>query len=537
MLGKKLMLFGLLGLFVLASCSKKDDEKKVLKAITLSAPADKAMIEKKTVNLEWTASSDKTAKYDLYLGEKSELVVGDIKAKDLPKATNSFIIDNLEVGKTYFWKVVVKNADNLTAESPVQSFSVKNHLPTSPVLTLPAKDAKLVGKFITLKWDASTDLDGDVITYDLFFSETEDLGDAMQKGIKVNHFSKDKLKDNTKYYWKVVAKDVNGGIAESEVFSFTTEHTPVITLTAPADEYKGDMPTKLTWTIEAGFTYKVFLGRNERFAPSDEVKSRLTKGEYEIKALQANAKYYWQIVAVNAAGKEFKSAKFSFTYEKAITGPVEGTWTDNRDKHVYKTVTIKGVTWLAENFAFIPESRSNEAYLIPGEIGKIDGKPNPVYTNVAENANYKKYGLLYKVSLLDDDVIPAGWHIATDEEWNALEEYLGMNPADKEQMSYRGSHASALKKPGSGWGQECTNTSKMNVIPAGAAKPDGAHWPSCKIDSFEGAAYFWTASKKGTKYLYRKVINDDSQTKFAGVCRGIESVFSLMSIRLVKDAE
>jgi uncharacterized protein (TIGR02145 family) len=294
------------------------------------------------------------------------------------------------------------------------------------------------------------------------------------------------------------------------------------------------MPEKLTWTVEAGFTYKVFLGRNERFAPSDEVASRLTKGEYAIKSLQANAKYYWQIVAVNAADKEFRSAKYSFTYEKAITGPVEGTWTDTRDGHVYKPVTIKGKTWLAENFAFIPDSRSNEAYLIPGENTTKDGKANPAYANVAENANYKQYGLLYKVSLLDEDVIPKGWHIATDEEWNTLEESLGMNPSDKEQLSFRGSHATALKKPGAGWGQECTNTSKMNVIPAGYAKPDFAHWPSCKVDSFAGAAYFWTSSKKGTKYLYRKIVNDDSKT---GVYRGTQSVFYLMSIRLVKDAE
>jgi hypothetical protein len=229
MLGKKLMLFGLLGLFVLASCSKKDDEKKVLESIKLSAPADKAMIEKKTVNLEWTESSDKTAKYDLYLGEKSELVAGEIKAKDLPKATTSFTVDNLVVGKTYLWKVVVKNADNLVAESAVQSFSVKNHLPTNPVLTLPAKDAKLVEKTVTMKWNASTDVDGDAITYDLYFSETEALGDAIQTGLTKTNFSKANLKDNTKYYWKVVAKDVNGGVAESEVFSFTTEHTPVIT--------------------------------------------------------------------------------------------------------------------------------------------------------------------------------------------------------------------------------------------------------------------------------------------------------------------
>ncbi|MCH4895678.1 hypothetical protein E0494_03060 [Marinilabiliaceae bacterium JC040] len=535
MLGKKLMLFGLLGLFVLASCSKKDDEKKVLESIKLSAPADKAMIEKKTVNLEWTESSDKTAKYDLYLGEKSELVAGDIKAKDLPKATTSFTVDNLVVGKTYFWKVVVKNADNLVAESAVQSFSVKNHLPTNPVLTLPAKDAKLVEKTVTMKWNASTDVDGDAITYDLYFSETEALGDAIQTGLTKTNFSKANLKDNTKYYWKVVAKDVNGGVAESEVFSFTTEHTPVITLTAPADEYKGDMPEKLTWTVEAGFTYKVFLGRNERFAPSDEVASRLTKGEYVIKSLQANAKYYWQIVAVNAADKEFRSAKYSFTYEKAITGPVEGTWTDTRDGHVYKTVTFKGTTWLAENFAFIPDSRANDAYLIPGENTTKDGKANPAYANVAENANYKQYGLLYKVSLLDEDVIPKGWHIATDEEWNTLEESLGMNPSDKELFSYRGSHATALKKPGAGWGQECTNTSKMNVIPAGYGKPDYASWPpKCKVDSFEGAAYFWTSSKKSVKYIYRKIANDDSKT---GVYRGTQSISYLMSIRLVKDAE
>lgn len=93
---------------------------------------------------------------------------------------------------------------------------------------------------------------------------------------------------------------------------------------------------------------------------------------------------------------------------------------------VYRTVTIGGVTWLAENLDY--------KFSGCGIGGSGTNKPNAWYYNNDE-ATYgidgaRKCGLLYNwyaVKLLNDnrsDLIP-GWHVPTKDEWTALATAVG----------------------------------------------------------------------------------------------------------------
>ena len=77
-----------------------------------------------------------------------------------------------------------------------------------------------------------------------------------------------------------------------------------------------------------------------------------------------------------------------------------GTWTDPRYGLTYKTVTINGVTWLAENY--------KSGYDVP---------PN------GDEANVEAYGGLYLVDNVIFDNPPEGTHVATKDDWNKLFEY------------------------------------------------------------------------------------------------------------------
>jgi len=72
------------------------------------------------------------------------------------------------------------------------------------------------------------------------------------------------------------------------------------------------------------------------------------------------------------------------------------TFTDSRDGKVYKTVKIGEQVWLAENLAF----------------------------NAPSSKFYEKYGRLYdwKTAL---SVCPKGWHLPSDNEWQALVDFAG----------------------------------------------------------------------------------------------------------------
>jgi uncharacterized protein (TIGR02145 family) len=83
---------------------------------------------------------------------------------------------------------------------------------------------------------------------------------------------------------------------------------------------------------------------------------------------------------------------------------LEGTFTDDRDGHIYKWIRIGSQIIMAENLAY----KTN--------IGCWS------YNNVQSNVN--TYGYLYDWATAKK-VAPAGWHLPSKEEWKTLYTYLG----------------------------------------------------------------------------------------------------------------
>jgi|SRR5690606_1380041 len=74
-----------------------------------------------------------------------------------------------------------------------------------------------------LKWEAATDPDGDKVSYQLYLDADNPPQTSIANNLDVNTLTiEDALQPKTTYYWKVVAKDINGKTTESDVFSFTT---------------------------------------------------------------------------------------------------------------------------------------------------------------------------------------------------------------------------------------------------------------------------------------------------------------------------
>ena len=223
----------------------------------------------------------------------------------------------------------------------------------------------------------------------------------------------------------------------------------------------------------------------------------------------------------------------------------KGSFTDSRDGHIYKTVTIGTQTWMAENLAYLPRIdilltgvgfNEPPAYYVykndqdgtPEEKIDVEAKSEDVAI-VKTSETYKKYGVLYNFSAAKSGC-PSGWHLPEDKEWQELERTLGMS---QEELSYymkdrtNGSVGNQLKSS-TGWDEEgVKNTDSFGfaILPGGERD----------INYFSGMgsyAVFWGNSVNGAMQcaVYRKI-----ESGSEGMYRGCEKFWAGKSVRCVKD--
>lgn len=91
--------------------------------------------------------------------------------------------------------------------------------PSNPSPTDKAYNISLVPT-LTLSWECS-DPDNDSLTYDIYLGE--DTPTLVESGYTKTSYTPDTLSYDKTYYWKIVAKDAKGAVAEGDIWSFTVE--------------------------------------------------------------------------------------------------------------------------------------------------------------------------------------------------------------------------------------------------------------------------------------------------------------------------
>jgi uncharacterized protein (TIGR02145 family) len=111
-----------------------------------------------------------------------------------------------------------------------------------------------------------------------------------------------------------------------------------------------------------------------------------------------------------------------------ITNNSANTITDSRDGKVYKTVSISGQTWFAENLRYT-------------------GGTHYCYNGSNDSCASATSGVLYD-SITALSACPSGWHLPSDAEFRLLEHNIGMSDVDTAMTGDRGD-ATPLKVGGS----------------------------------------------------------------------------------------
>jgi len=118
----------------------------------------------------------------------------------------------------YFWTVSTNDGYEESAVSDTVSFllNIANDAPAAFALTYPADTSEVTTTLPTLLWQASADPDPiDTVRYMVQFGSTiPDLESFYTDTVTSYQFTTE-LEDNTDYFWRVIAEDLNGASTEN----------------------------------------------------------------------------------------------------------------------------------------------------------------------------------------------------------------------------------------------------------------------------------------------------------------------------------
>lgn len=281
------------------------------------SPPDDSKDVSLTVTLSWSASDfdpDDTLTYDVYFGIESSpsLIVSDL-------TTTSYQPGTLAVGTVYYWKVVARDHHGGETSLPVISFTTFNNPPQFIDFSPPHMSTG-VSLTPTLSWSATDPDSGDILTYNIYLGKTFPPPLVLSNQTTTS-YQPAALSSETRYYWKIVAKDNHGAVTSmQEVYFDTTSLPPQFTSFSPVDgALDVSVLTKLKWSasdpnIGDTITYDIYLGTSS--PPELRVTNHPKRNYAPQGGLLPFTLYYWRIVARDNHGLETSSQEMTFT-----TGP------------------------------------------------------------------------------------------------------------------------------------------------------------------------------------------------------------------------
>ena len=192
------------------------------------------------------------------------------------------------------------------------------------------------------------------------------------------------------------------------------------------------------------------------------------------------------------------------------------------DGYTYGVVQIGDQCWFAENLrttvyaddSSIPEVTGSSAWSGLSTGARCD------YNNDASNV--AAYGRLYNWYAVTNaaGLCPNGWHVPTDGEWTALEDYITA-------QGFNGTEGTALKST-SGWnsGGNGTDNFGFSALPGGFRRYDSGYF-----DFAGDVGYWWSSSPSGGNAWFR------TWTATIQASTGTTTIHDGFSVRCLRDAD
>jgi hypothetical protein len=255
--------------------------------------------------------------YDVYFGTLPD---PPLVAQD--HTVRSYSPPQLDFATQYFWRIVA--SDGLAESSgPTWTFTTRpnNSAPNAPSSPAPPHFETNVNVNANLAWHGS-DLDGDPLTYDVYFG-TVSPPPLVASNIPASTFEPGPMSTLTVHYWRIVARDGQGGETSGPEWRFTTRsnvNTPPNPPSNPNPPNHGtaSITPVLTWSAsdpdDDPLTYQVYFG-TDSIPPLAAVG--LTVRSYAPGTLAAGTRYFWRIRVSD--GSAFTNG-FTWTFTTNVGG-------------------------------------------------------------------------------------------------------------------------------------------------------------------------------------------------------------------------
>jgi len=229
----------------------------------------------------------------------------------------------------YFWKIVAWDNHGEDVEGPIWSFTTMEepdqppYVPSNPN---PEDHATNVSINVDLSWTGGDPDPGDTVTYDVFFG-TSSPPHQVTWNQPDTTYNPGTFNYEQTYYWKIIAWDNHGELAEGPIWDFTTEEEPNNSPYVPGNPNPPDeetdisINTDLSWTggdPDPGdtVTYDVYLGT---ISHPPKMVSNQSDVIFDPE-LNYNTTYYWKIIAWDDHGASTDGAIWRFE-----TAPTQDT--------------------------------------------------------------------------------------------------------------------------------------------------------------------------------------------------------------------
>jgi C1A family cysteine protease len=279
-------------------------------APVLLSPSTFAVNQATALKLSWNISTVATS-YRVQVSTSESF--NTLVVNDSSVTASSRQLTGLLNNTKYFWRVNAKNASGTSNWSTVWNFTTSGSAPLAPVLLSPAISAANQATALKLSWNASSG----AVSYRVQVSASESFGTLIVNDSTVTATSGQLagLLNNTKYFWRVNAKNASGTSGWSSVWNFTTLVSSAPVLLSPSTAAVNQATTlKLSWNASTGaVSYRVQVSTNESFNTFIVNDSTVTATSGMLVGLSGSTKYYWRVNAKNSSGTSSWSTVWNFT--------------------------------------------------------------------------------------------------------------------------------------------------------------------------------------------------------------------------------